>query len=120
MNNKATLVLLHSIPLVLGIFLSYFLWRSNMLLLIAYLVATAVVIVSGKDRRTESMVFIYGMVVGFIIETVGTSVSGYQSFANPDMLGIPLWLVVTWGYGFVLMKRVGLIIGTGSPWVKMS
>ena len=116
--RKLSLILFHSLPLAVGMLLSFFLWRSNMALLAAYITATVTVILTGKDRKTETMIFCYGALVGLVIETIGTSVSGYQSFANPDLIGIPYWLVVTWGYGFILMKRVALIIGTGSPWIE--
>jgi hypothetical protein len=116
--NKLWLVLLHSIPLFLGILLSYLFWRQNLLLLIIYSFFVLGIIYFGKDKKTEFLIFIYGSFVGFIIETIGTQISGYQSFTQPDVFGIPYWLVVSWGFGFLLMKRVGLIIATGSPWAN--
>lgn len=107
---------IHSSPLILGIFLSYLFWQSSKLLLILYLGAVFGLILMGRDRKTELWIFIYGMIIGFIIETTGTLVSGYQSFAKPEVFGIPYWLVVVWGYGFILMKRISLIIATRSPW----
>ena len=116
--QKAQQLIIHSSPLALGIVVSYLFWRSNMLLLALYLLAVLFLILSGKDKKVESWIVLYGMVTGLIIEGVGTSVSGYQSFAQPDIFGIPYWLVVVWGYGFLLMKRVSLIIATESPWAR--
>ncbi len=76
-----------------------------------------IIIAAGHDKKIEFYILFYGLIAGFIIETIGTQVSGYQSFTQPDVLGIPYWLVVSWGYGFILMKRISLIITTGSPWV---
>lgn len=117
MTEKIKQLAIHSSPLAFGIPLSYLFWKSNMLLLGIYVVAIMFLILSGKDRKIELQVLVYGMIAGFAIETIGTQISGYQNFMNPDILGIPYWLIVVWGYGFVLMKRISLIIATGSPWV---
>lgn len=119
MAKKHTQLVLHSSPLAFGILLSYFFWESNMLLLVIYVTTIVLLIVSGEDKKVESWILVYGMFVGFMIETIGTNISGYQNFTNPDILGIPYWLVVAWGYGFVLMKRVSLIIATGTPWARL-
>lgn len=87
------------------------------MLFLIYAVILFIVVATGKDQKAEFLIMIYGLVTGSIIEVAGTRVSGYQSFARPDLFGIPYWLPVCWSYGFVVMKRVGLIIGTGSPWI---
>jgi hypothetical protein len=114
--NKAIKIIVHSLPFALGIALSYSFWRDGLLLLLFYGAIAASVINWGKDRRIEWWIFLYGLFAGFIIEVIGTSVSGYQSFTRPEILSIPYWLIVSWGYGFVIMKRIGFIIATGSPW----
>ena len=118
MDGKIKLLVIHSLPLMLGFVVSGFLWRSNILLLGIYIVVIILLILVGKDRKTEIYIQIYGMVAGFVIEAIGTSISGYQSFTNPDFFGIPYWLPVVWGYGFIVMKRIALIISTGSPWAS--
>ena len=114
--QKVKSLIIYSLPLALGVLLSYLFWRQNLLLLATYCVITATIVFLGKDKKTELLIFLYGVVAGFFIEIVGTQISGYQSFAQPDVWGIPLWLIVSWGYGFILMKRLGLIIATGTPW----
>lgn len=116
--KKFILLLIHSFPLGLGIILAYFFWEKNSLLLFLFTVITLLLILRGKDVRTELWIFLYGFVAGFTVETIGTQISGYQSFTLPEILGIPYWLLVAWGYGFILMKRLSLIIGTGSAWIK--
>jgi len=115
---KTKQILIHSLPLVFGILLSYFFWQINFLLLAIYSILVLAIIFSGRDKKIELNIFVYGLIAGFAVETIGTQISGYQSFTQPDILGIPYWLIVSWGYGFILMKRIGLIIGTGSPWIK--
>jgi hypothetical protein len=116
--NKIFKILLHTLPLMAGVGVSYFFWRSNTTLFIIYAFLVLALILAGKDKKVESLILAYGLIGGFAIETFGTHISGYQSFSIPQIWGIPYWLVVSWGYGFILMKRVGLIIATGSPWAE--
>ena len=118
MAEKVKQLIIHSLPLALGVVLSYLFWRSSALLLAVYVTAVLLLIFTGKDKKIELWILTYGMITGLIIETIGAQISGYQSFANPDVLGIPYWLIVVWGYGFVLMKRISLIIATTSPWLR--
>ncbi len=118
MMQKIILIALHSLPLAAGVVFSYFFWSSNTTLLLTYLIITFLLIIFGSDRRLERWIFLYGLIAGFVVDTIGTNLSGYQSFTLPQIWGIPYWLPVTWGYGFILMKRISLIIGTGSPWIS--
>lgn len=111
-----TKVFHETVPILLGIVLSYIFWVDNYWLLGIYLAVSLFLIWRHKDR-SEYLIFIYGIVIGFIVEVVGTQVSGYQSFTKPDFWGIPVWLPVAWGYGFVAMKRIGDII---SNQIKMT
>jgi len=74
-----------------------------------YIVLSVVLILWHRDN-SEFVIFIYGIIIGGLVEVIGTQVSGYQSFIEPDFLGIPIWLPVVWGYGFVAMKRIGIIL----------
>ncbi len=103
------MILLETLPIFVGIFFSYIFWQNNFILFIIYLGLTFGLISFHKDRAEFAM-FAYGLIVGFVIEVFDTRIAGYQSFANPDFLGIPMWLPIAWGYGFVGMKRVGFII----------
>ena len=98
-----------TLPILFGIVLSYLFWRNNVLLFSLYLALTLILIYLHKDR-TEITVFIYGILVGTLVEVLGTQVSGYQSFSQPDFGGIPMWLPLAWGYGFVAMARIGAIL----------
>lgn len=115
--QKLKQIIIHSSPFALGIVLTNLFWRSNIVLLIVYAVIVLLFIVFGKDKKVESLIFLYGVCAAFAVEIIGTQAGGYQRFVHPDALGIPYWLPIAWGYGFILMKRIGLIIGTNSPWV---
>lgn len=116
-REKLKQLAIHSFPLAIGMVFSCLFWRQSALLLGLYIVMVLLLILSGKDKKIEFLILAYGMAVGFFIETIGTQVGRYQSFASPNFLGIPWWLIIAWGYGFVLMKRVSLTIGTKSPWL---
>lgn len=116
--SRTKQLLLHSLPLVGGVFLSYLFWQSTYLLLVLYVTIVVAFILSGQDKGIEFKIFGYGLIAGFIIEIIGTQISGYQSFTKPDFIGIPLWLPVSWAYGFILMKRIALIIAKNSPWIE--
>ncbi len=118
MIDRIKQLIIHSSPLALGIVLSYIFWQSNYVLLAIYSVLVLAIILMGKDRDVEFKILVYGIITGAVIEIIGTQVSGYQSFAKPDFMGIPYWLAVSWGYGFILMKRISLILGTSSPWIN--
>lgn len=107
--DKLLKVSLETLPIILGIFLSYLLWQNTVLLFLVYLTLTLGLTYLHKDKQ-EFIIFAYGIFIGTLVEVAGTQVSGYQSFTKPDFLGIPIWLPVVWGYGFIAMKRIGIIL----------
>ena len=107
--SKIVKVFIETLPILFGILLSYLFWQNNFLLLAIYLILTVVLILWRGDN-TEFAIFAYGIIIGGIVEIIGTEVSGYQSFTNPNFFGVPIWLPIVWGYGFVAMKRVGFIL----------
>ncbi len=114
--TKLKLITLHTLPLILGIILSGLFWKNNRLLFAVYAIINFLFIYFGKDQKAETLIALYGLCAALIVETIGTQISGYQKFTNPSFFGIPAWLPLTFSYGFILMKRMGLIISTGSPW----
>jgi hypothetical protein len=102
-------ILVQVAPIFFGIILTYSFWHNNLLLAVLYVLAI-VVFLKIEYHRGDIHALIIGCIVGFAVEAIGTSVAGYQSFANPDFFGIPMWLPIVWGYGFLFMKRVGVII----------
>ncbi len=118
MNRKISQIIIQTLPLLVGMTFSYLFWKYNIILFGIYLISLIGLVTLGKDRKNEFIILLYAIIIGFIVETIGANISGYQTFNNPDALGIPYWLLLAWGYGFILMKRIGLIISTGSPWTN--
>ena len=62
------------------------------------------------DRIGERYLFFLGSVMGTLIE-VGFRFLGYQQvWTDASFFGIPYWLPVAWGIGFVLITRLGVHI----------
>ena len=112
MKNLYWRIFLEILPLLVGVLLTFFFWRNNMLLAVLYLCAVGVVLWVHTDPG-DYHVLVLGLLIGLLVEIIGTSVSGYQSFVNPDFLGIPVWLPIAWAYGLMAMKRIGVIVYRG-------
>ena len=58
----------------------------------------------------ELTLFAVGLAMGLIIEVGLGLVSRSQHWENASLLGVPYWLPIIWGYGFVALRRIGNII----------
>ncbi len=65
----------------------------------------------------EFHLFLFGVLLSLIIELGLGLVARSQHWEHASLFGIPYWLPLMWGYGFVVMRRVGNQIVThfGSP-----
>ncbi|RJQ13775.1 hypothetical protein C4553_02730 [Candidatus Parcubacteria bacterium] len=97
------------IPVFFGLLFGSFLWQNNLLLTLVFVGIIAAMLLI-EHYPGDIIALLLGIIMGFIIEIIGTSVVGYQSFTNPDFLGIPMWLPFAWGYALMVMKRIGVII----------
>lgn len=62
------------------------------------------------DRVGERYLFYIGVVMGAWIE-IGFRLLGYQqSWTDASFFGVPYWLPLAWGIGFVLITRLGVYI----------
>jgi len=102
-------IFLETIPLIIGVILTAILWKHNVLLSVLFIIII-IVVLEVKYQPGDFQTLLYGLVAGFIIEVTGNYIIGYQQFTNPNFLGIPIWLPVAWAYGFMVMKRIGVII----------
>lgn len=103
MPKKLRNILLNSIPILLMIGLIPFV-KNDYLLLTTYFF---IIVVSFSIKREEKdlLVFIFGLVVLTISESLFVS-TGVETFTSKTLLGLmPIWLPVLWGYAFVAIKR---------------
>jgi hypothetical protein len=76
--------------------------------LTAFIVVIALTMFAVRDHKNEPLLFIMGVVVGLVVE-VGLRQLGYQqAWAHASLFGVPYWLPVVWGIGFVLITRFGI------------
>lgn len=60
-----------------------------------------------KYYKGEALLFIIGLFSGAFIE-IGLRVFGFQQvWKDSSLFGVPVWLPVVWGVGFVLIARLG-------------
>ncbi len=58
----------------------------------------------------ESLLLMIGLLLGIIIEVGLGLVLRTQHWENASFLGVPYWLPLIWGYGFVTIHRLGEIV----------
>lgn len=63
-----------------------------------------------QSRIGERYLYLVGLILGAFIE-VGFRFLGYQQvWTNASFFGVPFWLPIAWGIGFVLITRIGIYI----------
>lgn len=68
------------------------------------------ILLLAKRVPGELTLFGVGLSMGLIIEVGLGLVSRSQHWEDASLLGVPYWLPIIWGYGFVALRRIGNII----------
>lgn len=63
-----------------------------------------------KYTKNEWKVVVLGAVLGFLFEMAGDYIYQAQYWENASLFGIPVWLPLMWGYGFIFIRRIGNIL----------
>ena len=58
-------------------------------------------------HKNEWKLFLAGIIIGTIIEIGGDAIAKMQFWDDASFFGIPLWLPLIWGYGFIFIRRIG-------------
>lgn len=61
-------------------------------------------------EKNEWRLLIFGIILGIILEIGSDQILKLQFWSEGMLFGIPLWLPFMWGYGFVLIRRIGNLI----------
>lgn len=75
-----------------------------------FIIALSALLFYWNSRLSEIYLFGVGVIVGVLLE-VGFRLLGYQqSWLDANLFGVPFWLPIAWGMGFVVITRVGVYI----------
>jgi len=61
-------------------------------------------------HKNEILWFLIGVIAGTTLEVGGDIFYKLQSWDKGSLYGLPLWLPLLWGYGFVFIRRLGNLI----------
>lgn len=60
-----------------------------------------------RREKGEGILFFLGLLTGLIIEVGLGLIARTQLWEYASFFGVPYWLPLIWGYGFVIMRRIG-------------
>jgi hypothetical protein len=92
--------------LFLLVFSMAFLWKHNLLLSLVYIVIFFLGVIFWKSKK-DILLFIIACIF-FQIGEIIIVYYGAWTFNNPDYLGIPFWITLSWGFSSVIIKRFAL------------
>lgn len=112
MGTKTSIVNEFWVPAVALVLFFLFQARGNLseLALTGFAAGIAALLFYWYDRVGERYLFFLGVVIGAWIE-IGFRFLGYQqAWTDASFFGVPYWLPIAWGVGFVLITRLGVWI----------
>ena len=78
--------------------------------LTAFIIAVACTMFFVRSHKHEPLLFLIGIGAGIVVE-LGLRIFGYQQvWQSASLFGIPFWLPIAWGVGFVLITRLGMLV----------
>jgi hypothetical protein len=107
--DKFKKIIIQMIPFFIGLVSGGLFWQHNLVVFLIF-IGILISVFMMEYNKGEAVIFIFGIGIGLLVEVIGNYLVGYQSFANPDIFGIPLWLPLAWGYAFVFMGRMARIL----------
>lgn len=107
MRDKLQKILKQLLPVF--ILLILFLFIKNEFLIAFLIILTMAIAFKIEYHKKEIYVVLFGLTLGILLELFGSLVLGFQYWKN-TLLVMPVWLPLAWGYGFVVIRRVGEVI----------
>lgn len=111
-KEKMIQLLLNMLPVVAMIGLIPFIKNDYILAgMYIFIIAASLII---KYQTKDYLFLVFGFVLMIFAEILFVS-TGVEEFIRKSFFGLmPVWLPILWGYGFVVMKRVIVILNKGS------
>ncbi len=107
--NKINKIIIELLPVILSLILLYF-FRKELLIIFVILLAILLTF-KISYKKGEIYLLFFGIFIGLIFELIGNYLLG-QRWAEASFFTIPLWLPLTWGYGFIIIRRIGNLLIT--------
>ncbi len=100
-------------PIILAmLFLSFFVLEvsyQNEIFLTGIMVLVSVALLPSYEKG-EVYLYLAGLLGGVFIEVGLGQINRLQHWENASFFGVPYWLPLVWGFGFVLIRRIGNLI----------
>ena len=111
-KQKATQILLNMLPVVVMIGLIPIVKNDYILVGIYLFIIAASLIIRYYPK--DYLFLVFGFILMIFAEILFVS-TGVEEFIRKSFLGLmPIWLPVLWGYAFVVIKRVIVILNKSS------
>ena len=107
-ENLRNIMIYDAVMYVLLIVSLCMFWRMNILLFIIMLVLTLLSLIKYHENTDICFVIIAG-IIGPIGEII-CIYFGVWSYSNPDILGIPMWLILAHAYFGIIVRRTSITI----------
>ncbi len=108
MMSRLVTTLINTIPILIMIGLIP-LVPNDYVLALLYIFIIAVALFIKRDRK-DIIVLVAGALLLTISESIFVS-TGVETFVRHSLFSLmPLWLPLLWGYAFVVIKRIVLVI----------
>ena len=73
----------------------------------AVIIAILIISLAIRYNEGEWKLFVLGLLLGFFVEVLSGLIYRMQYWKNASLLGVPYWLPIFWGYGFIFIHRIG-------------
>lgn len=101
----------HKKGLIIGLFafaleiiFFYFLWWSNLIMTIAFLILSVFMLLWSDNL--EKIVYFSGFVLFPIVDVIVVR-TGIWSYGNPTLLGVPVWLPFPYALSSLIIIKIG-------------
>ena len=103
-----TKIVLESIPILIMLSLVYFI-KDDYILAITY-IFLLVGFFNVHYEKNDIKMFFLGMILMIFFELIFLN-TGIEKFERTSLLNMmPIWIPLLWGYGFVVIKRISLLL----------
>ena len=96
--------------IMLGVFPLIFIITKNEWIIALWTIILIGIIWLVKYNNKEWILVVVGIILGIIGEKGGDMIYQLQYWNSGSFFGIPIWLPIIWGFGFLLMYRIGRLI----------